>query len=101
MANISEKFRTKMTEFTEEGSKNMIFTEDLKNMIHLAESEKDVELVIKMLKRFNQQNQQLRFGSFIFGPVVMRMLYCTNKPDLALEVTQCPLKTIRTDYSLP
>lgn len=63
----------------------MIFTEDLKNMIHLAEPD-DITLVTNMMKKFNKQNKELRFGSFVFGPVVMRMFYYFNKPVEALEV---------------
>lgn len=40
-----------MKEFTQEGASSMIFTEDLKNMIHIAESEEDLDLVVKMLKK--------------------------------------------------
>lgn len=50
-ANISEKFVTKMKEFTSDDTKGMVFTEDLKNMIHLAETDEDIELVVKMMKR--------------------------------------------------
>ncbi|XP_017776862.1 PREDICTED: pentatricopeptide repeat-containing protein 2, mitochondrial-like [Nicrophorus vespilloides] len=84
LSNIAEKFRTKMHDYTSDDSKNMIFTEDLKNMIHLAEND-DVDLIIKMMNRFNEQNKQLRFGTFVFGPVVMRMFYYLNKPDEALK----------------
>lgn len=28
----------------------------------------------------------MRFGSYIYGPVVMRMLHYYNKPDIAFEV---------------
>jgi pentatricopeptide repeat domain-containing protein 2 len=37
--------------------------------------------------RFNQQSKEVRFGSYVFGPVVMRMYYFLNKPDEALEVS--------------
>lgn len=85
---MSEKFRTKMSEYvTDNDKKYMIFTEDLKNMIHLAEdNNNDVPLIINMMKKFNLQNKELRFGSFIFGPVVMRMFHHLNKPNEALEV---------------
>lgn len=104
MTNISEKFKEKMSEYVVEDNKNMIFTEDLKNMIHITDSDKDVDLVIKMLKkcvwlkmvismkfnnffsRYNNQNKSLRFGNYVFGPVIMRMFYIHNKADLALEV---------------
>nr|CAD7262119.1 unnamed protein product [Timema shepardi] len=89
-ATMSEKFKSKMIEFSEPSSTNMIFTEDLKNMVHLVEkdSSDDLNLVIKMLRRFNQQNKDLRFGNFVFGPVVMRMFYYMNTPDAALENTK-------------
>ncbi|KAJ8937751.1 hypothetical protein NQ314_011735 [Rhamnusium bicolor] len=63
----------------------MIFTEDLKNMLHISDNDEDVDLVVKMIKRFNQQNKQLRFGNYVFGPVVMRLFHHFNKADLALE----------------
>ncbi|CAD0203173.1 unnamed protein product [Chrysodeixis includens] len=80
---FSDKFRSKMTEFVED-SKNMIFTEDLKNMVHLAEPT-DLQLVLNMIKKFNSQNTEFRFGSFVFGPVVMRMFHFLDAPKEALE----------------
>lgn len=47
--NYSDKFKTKMTEFVED-PKSMIFTEDLKNMVHIAEPA-DLELCLKMIKK--------------------------------------------------
>ncbi|XP_063238765.1 pentatricopeptide repeat-containing protein 2, mitochondrial-like isoform X3 [Bacillus rossius redtenbacheri] len=90
--NLADKFRAKMAEFSEPSSANMIFTEDLKNMAHLVQKgcKEDLELVVKMMTRFYQQNKNLRFGSFIFGPVIMRMFYYVNEPDLALEVFRKP-----------
>ncbi|XP_044265065.1 pentatricopeptide repeat-containing protein 2, mitochondrial-like [Tribolium madens] len=90
MDNIAEKFREKMTVYSSQDSQNMIFTEDLKNMIYLAENDDDIDLVIKMAKKFNSQNKELRFGNFVFGPVIMRMFYTHNKPDLALECFKAP-----------
>lgn len=89
LGNISEKFRIKMEEYASENSKNMIFTEDLKNMIHLA-TEDDITLIIQMMNKFNEQNKQLRFGNFVFGPVVMRMLHHLQKPAIALECFNSP-----------
>lgn len=58
MANITDRFKEKMTEYTSEEvsggtdtAKNMIFTEDLKNMIHIADNDDDLLLVVKMMKR--------------------------------------------------
>lgn len=84
LSNIADKFRDKMRDYTRAEATSMIFTEDLKNMVHMAETT-DIELIILMMKKFNSQNQELRFGSFVFGPVVMRMFYHLNSPDAALE----------------
>ncbi|CAB3231623.1 unnamed protein product [Arctia plantaginis] len=84
-ANFAEKFRIKMNDFASD-SKNMIFTEDLKNMVHLAEPT-DLELVLIMIKKFNTQQSEYRFGSFVFGPVVMRMFHFLDAPKEALENT--------------
>ncbi|CAG9773534.1 unnamed protein product [Ceutorhynchus assimilis] len=85
ISSIGDKFKEKMSESVSVESKNMIFTEDLKNMIHIAETDQDVGLVVAMLKKYNKQNKSLRFGNYIFGPVVLRMLYLHNKSDLAIE----------------
>jgi len=50
--NLADKFKIKMLDFSDPNSSNMIFTEDLKNMVHLAESTSDdLDLVHKMMKR--------------------------------------------------
>ncbi len=49
---MTDKFREKMKEFSVTGSKNMIFTEDLKNMVHMIEDNpEDIALVFQMMKR--------------------------------------------------
>lgn len=47
-ANDTEKFREKMIDYAENDQTTMVFTEDLKNMIHIAES-KDLDLLERML----------------------------------------------------
>lgn len=47
---MEDRFRTKMNDFVAPGSVNMVFTEDLKNMLYLAEPiEEDLELLEKMM----------------------------------------------------
>lgn len=47
---IDDKFKQKMNEFSAPGSSNMVFTEDLKNMIYLADgSEADMTLLERMI----------------------------------------------------
>ncbi|XP_050352833.1 pentatricopeptide repeat-containing protein 2, mitochondrial-like [Nymphalis io] len=86
--NYSDKFRIKMQEFVSD-SKNMIFTEDLKNMVHIAEPA-DLDLVVTMVKKFNTQKTEFRFGSFVFGPIVMRMFHFLDAPDEAIKCFEDP-----------
>lgn len=74
----------KMQEFVTEESKNMVFSEDLKNMVHLAEKQ-DLPLVIKIMEKYILQSNELKFGNYIFGPVVMRMFYHLEDIDTALQ----------------
>ncbi|XP_014365668.2 pentatricopeptide repeat-containing protein 2, mitochondrial [Papilio machaon] len=86
--NFTDTFRAKMRDFVSE-PKHMIFTEDLKNMVHMAEPT-DLDLVLNMIKKFNNQNVEFRFGSFIFGPVVMRMFHFLDAPNEALKSFEDP-----------
>lgn len=62
----TQKFVEKMKEYSQ-SQEHMIFTEDLKNMAHLVQTDDDIALVETMMKKFNSQNKELRFGNFVFG----------------------------------
>lgn len=82
-----EKFFQRISQYVNAEGTGMVFTEDLKHVVCLCEdTEEDIALLIRMMKRFNQQNKELRFGTFVFGPVALRMLYHLKKPDVVLEV---------------
>ncbi|XP_076338098.1 pentatricopeptide repeat-containing protein 2, mitochondrial-like [Tachypleus tridentatus] len=84
--NMKERFHTRMTQYFNNDGQPMVFTEDLKNMVYLAEDkEEDIELCLKMMQRFNHQNKELRFSTFVFGPVAMRLFYFLDKPDIVLR----------------
>ncbi|XP_071567711.1 pentatricopeptide repeat-containing protein 2, mitochondrial [Temnothorax nylanderi] len=88
--NVENTFRGKMEEVCNTDS-SMIFTEDLKSMLHLAQKKpEDIELLVKMLTKFNNQTKEMRFGTFIFGPVVMRAFYYLDEPDLAYTAFKDP-----------
>ncbi|XP_046745128.1 pentatricopeptide repeat-containing protein 2, mitochondrial-like [Diprion similis] len=88
--NVSDNFRERMLAAVK-GESTMIFTEDLKNMFHLAnDNPSDFELLSKMLVKFNSQNKELRFGSFVFGPVAMRTYHHFNKADEAFSAFNNP-----------
>ncbi|CAN7945603.1 unnamed protein product [Ixodes pacificus] len=84
-----DKFFQRISQyFNAEGAgTGMVFTEDLKHVVCLCEDkEEDIDLVIRMMKRFNQQNKELRFGTFVFGPVALRLFYHLRKPDIVVQV---------------
>ncbi|XP_058835981.1 pentatricopeptide repeat-containing protein 2, mitochondrial-like [Topomyia yanbarensis] len=82
-----DSFKRKMREFVDGSATNMIFTEDLKNIVHLVENTpEDKKLLLDMIDKYNSQGQELRFGNYIFGPVVMRALYFMKDPQLALQL---------------
>lgn len=84
-----ESFKAKMQEFVEDqSSKNLIFTEDLKNFIHATKDQSDVKLLAKMIEKFNSQSKEVRFGNFVFGPPVMRLFYHLKDPETALAMFQ-------------
>uniref|UniRef100_A0A182ILS0 Pentacotripeptide-repeat region of PRORP domain-containing protein n=1 Tax=Anopheles atroparvus TaxID=41427 RepID=A0A182ILS0_ANOAO len=83
----ADNFKRKMREFVAGSSTNMIFTEDLKNIIHLIDNNpEDKKLLKDTIERYNQQGKELRFGNYVFGPVIMRACYHMQDPDLALEL---------------
>lgn len=49
---------------------------------------------VNVFFRFNKQNKQLRFGSFKFGPIVMRMFHILNQPQLAMKVMKVKISKI-------
>ncbi|CAG0883083.1 unnamed protein product [Cyprideis torosa] len=85
-----EKFKERMGKVIageiSETKETMVFTEDLKHMIYLAETAEDADVVCEMVRLFYKQNQSLRFGGFVFGPVVMRMFYGLEMPQKAYEL---------------
>lgn len=75
-----------MEEFVkDESSKNLVFTEDLKNMLHIADKP-DVDLLSRMIKKFCSQSSEARFGNYVFGPPIMRLLYHLNDPETAIKL---------------
>lgn len=87
---VESAFFQKMKDFVDKKEDSMIFTEDLKTMLHLVEKKPEhLDLMYKMIKKYKTQNN-LRFGSFVFGTVAMRALYHLDEPDLALQAFKDP-----------
>ncbi|CAK9817214.1 Pentatricopeptide repeat-containing protein 2, mitochondrial [Anthophora quadrimaculata] len=81
---IEDTFRSKMKELCEQ-ERGAIYTEDLKAMLHLVQdTDEDMDLLIKMLEKYVQLKHEQKLGTYVFGPVVMRMFYYLNQPQRAL-----------------
>ncbi|XP_078035270.1 pentatricopeptide repeat-containing protein 2, mitochondrial [Augochlora pura] len=82
---IETTFRSKMKDVCDSGDA-VIFTEDLKAMLHLIQkNEGDLQLINTMIHKYIKSNKDLKFGSYVFGPVVMRMYFYLNEPQVALN----------------
>lgn len=84
-ATVSDTFRSKMLEVCNKENAT-VFTEDMKAMVHLInDTEEDMQLVEAMIKRYIETNKEFQFGSYMFGPVVMRMYSYLKEPVKAYE----------------
>ncbi|GIX98257.1 pentatricopeptide repeat-containing protein 2, mitochondrial [Caerostris darwini] len=91
LGSMRENFYNRMKSQLSNPAKSMIFTEDLKTVIHSCDDNpEELELCVQMMKRFHKQNKELRFGTFIFGPVALRLFYHLQKTDLMGEVFNDP-----------
>lgn len=88
---IHDAFKSRMCQVLAEQSGAMIFTEDFKNALHLADStEEDMDMIRQMARRFHKQHEALRFGMYVFGPVVMRTYHTLKQSREALEALNDP-----------
>ncbi|CAK9833474.1 Pentatricopeptide repeat-containing protein 2, mitochondrial [Anthophora retusa] len=95
---IEDTFRAKMKEVCEQGD-GVIYTEDLKAMLHLVQdTDEDMDLLVNMLEKYVQIKSEQKLGTYVFGPVVMRMFYYLNQPQRALAVFENDLLTENFQY---
>lgn len=91
LGSMRENFYNRMKSQLNSSVPSMIFTEDLKTVIHTCEdNSEDIDLCVQMMKRFHKQNEQLRFGTFIFGPVAMRLFYYLKKQEMMIGFYKDP-----------
>jgi len=81
---MKEEFYKRMDAYMKTET-NTIFTDDLKMVVNLVDTDDELNIAKKMINRYASQ-ESLRVGVFQFGPVIMRMLHHSKKPDLALEL---------------
>ena len=51
MTFITDTFRLRMDEYMDTSKSNTIFTDDLKTMVYIAETDEDLNTTIRMIKR--------------------------------------------------
>ncbi|KAK4310478.1 hypothetical protein Pmani_017964 [Petrolisthes manimaculis] len=87
-SNGTDTFKENMSKSLINPEKTIVFMEDLKNMIYLTETESDTELLLDMAKKYHQQHRGVRFGSFTYGPEMMRLFHWLNQPDAAKKALE-------------
>lgn len=101
-ADRERAFKSRIKQFVDSppSRDNMIFTQDVKNMLHLVENEpRDIELLMKVLRKYTNQEPFLSTDNYLFGPVLMRLLHVYKLDDVALTVWLCELYIRRTSIN--
>lgn len=86
VGDLKEQFFERMDNYMDSSQDNRVFTADLKSVLHTTETQKDMDVAIKMCKRYHHQAEVLRFANFSFGPVLMRLLHCLRRSDVAYNI---------------
>jgi len=82
----AEAFVTRMRKYADPDDPSMIFSDDIKNYLHLIEDKaEDISVFKTMLVKYATQNS-LRFQTFSLGPVIMRVMFHIKNTDLALDI---------------
>ncbi|XP_037083376.1 pentatricopeptide repeat-containing protein 2, mitochondrial-like isoform X1 [Pollicipes pollicipes] len=90
LADSKDELHQRLEKFAS-GLERMAFSEELRQLVHVAEAEEqDQVLLTRMITRLHSQASSVRFGSFVFGPVVMRMYWHHQLADQALQAFRNP-----------
>ncbi|XP_023585298.1 pentatricopeptide repeat-containing protein 2, mitochondrial isoform X1 [Trichechus manatus latirostris] len=64
----------------------LILNEELKTLLHLCDSQDDVQLAKNVIYRYHAENRNVSFGKYKFGPLFMRLCYELDLEESALEL---------------
>ncbi|XP_054842061.1 pentatricopeptide repeat-containing protein 2, mitochondrial isoform X2 [Eublepharis macularius] len=64
----------------------LILKDELKMLLHLCQTESDVEVAKKVIYRYHAENKNVAFGEFKFGPIFMRLCYELDLEASAVEL---------------
>ncbi|XP_007486569.1 pentatricopeptide repeat-containing protein 2, mitochondrial isoform X1 [Monodelphis domestica] len=66
--------------------KGLILKEELKTLLHLCETQEDMELARNAIYRYHAENRNVCFGEFKFGPLFIRLCYELDLEQSAVEL---------------
>ncbi|XP_005413995.1 PREDICTED: pentatricopeptide repeat-containing protein 2, mitochondrial isoform X2 [Chinchilla lanigera] len=64
----------------------LILKDELKILLHLCQSQKDMELAKSVIHRYHAENRNFTLGEYKFGPVFMRLCYEMDLEESAVEL---------------
>ncbi|KAG7477002.1 hypothetical protein MATL_G00088780 [Megalops atlanticus] len=76
----------------------LILKDELKVLLHLCQTPEDMETAKSAIYRYHEENRNVAFGEFKFGPLFMRLCYELGLEELAADtVKDKPLKGFFSD----
>ncbi|KAM4809738.1 pentatricopeptide repeat-containing protein 2, mitochondrial isoform 2-T2 [Rhinophrynus dorsalis] len=64
----------------------IILRDELKILLHLCHTPTDVEFAKQVIYRYHEENKNVMFGEFRFGPVFLRLCYELDLEDIAYDL---------------
>ncbi|XP_064129038.1 pentatricopeptide repeat-containing protein 2, mitochondrial [Loxodonta africana] len=64
----------------------LILKEELKTLLHLCDSQGDIQLAKNVIYRYHAENRNVSLGNYKFGPLFMRLCYELDLEESALEL---------------
>ncbi|MBZ3878880.1 Pentatricopeptide repeat-containing protein 2, mitochondrial [Sciurus carolinensis] len=64
----------------------LILKDELRTLLHLCQTQDDVELAKNVIYRYHAENRNVTLGEYKFGPVFMRLCYELDLEDSALKL---------------
>ncbi|XP_023558689.1 pentatricopeptide repeat-containing protein 2, mitochondrial isoform X2 [Octodon degus] len=64
----------------------LILKDELRILLHLCQSQEDVELAKNVIHRYHAENRNFTLGEFKFGPVFMRLCYEMDLEESAVDL---------------
>ncbi|EHB03324.1 Pentatricopeptide repeat-containing protein 2 [Heterocephalus glaber] len=85
--NLSGNKETYFRNLEEKLTQNkLILKDELKTLLHLCQSQEDMELAKNVIHRYHAENRNMTLGEYKFGPIFMRLCYEMDLEEFAVEL---------------